>query len=208
MVPPATTNTKTPTTPNTPSAGSVSVDELFKDPSSLSAAAQAGKLTPAQVGALASVDKSAEQRYTDSRSYLTMYYKATGNEAEYEKSLKELLALPSNQYNPSIKLEEAEYLLKKRRYQEAIAAASVAERYRQKFPTGDVYYLKVARTYEVMAKAYEGKFAVSEDPEDLDNAIRIWNRFLTHVRTRADAKMTKMAEENISKLQKIKEKVL
>ena len=86
-------------------------------------------------------------------------------------------------------------------------AASVAERYLQKFPKGDVYYIRLARTYEVLAKSYEGRFTTSEDPDDLDQAVRMWERYLTHVEQKGDTKRIKMAQDNISKLQRIKERL-
>lgn len=182
--------------------------QLLADKEGSSALAQKGKLTAEQLGALAAVPVRQEDQYSASRSLLAMHYRARNSQAEYGKALEELLSIPSNQYNPTIRLEQAEYFLLNKRYQEALDSATIAERYRQKFPQGDVYYTRLARTYEVMAKAYEGRFTQSEDPDDLDLAIRMWQRYLTHVEQKQDQKRIEMARESISKLERIKERTL
>lgn len=181
---------------------------LFLNGSASSVQANKGQLSPAEVAALKTVPINDETKYTKSRLLLATQYKATGNTKAYGGSLSEMLQIPSNQYNPTIRLEEAEYHLLQREWEKAIGAGTTAERYRQKFPRGEVYYSRLARTYEVLAKSYEGRFTSSENPDDLDLAIRMWQRYLTHVEKKTDKKRIKLANEQITKLERIKERVL
>lgn len=193
-----------------PSAGRSAEDllkDMFADSAATTAVAQKGKLAPDQIGALASVGKENEERFTASRTFLVLHYKASGNNAEYARTLEELMSLPTNQYNPTLRLEQAEYYLATEKFSQAIESAGIAERYRQKFPAGDVYYVRLARTYEVMANAYYGRFRTSEDPDDLEQSINMWQRYLTHVEKKQDEKRMKLARDNIAKLEKIKERM-
>jgi hypothetical protein len=97
----------------------------------------------------------------------------------------------------------AEYYLLAKKYKESIDQTRMVDRYKQRFPR-EVYFQRVARMYEVEAKAYEGQFNVSEDVQYLDKAIGTWKRYITHVRSNGDADKVKAGEDYVAKLEKIK----
>ncbi len=181
-----------------------SASELFAEFETTSARASQGKLSAADVAALEAVGMS-DANFTRSRALLAMNYKNRDN-SKYYKALTELMSLPENQYNPMYNLELAEYYLLTKKYAKSVEQARLVDRFKQRLPRS-VYYQNVARMYEVQAKAYEGRFNETEDPEYLDKAISIWNRYINHVSRKDQVDRVQMAKDYIAKLEKIKRRL-
>lgn len=173
----------------------------LKDFEQTSALAAQGKLSPADISALDAVPSGGED-FTRAQTLLAMNFKNRDN-ARYYKALNQILSAPENQYNPVYNLELAEYYLLSKKYKESVEQTRKVDRYKQRFPH-EVYYQRVARMYEVEAKALEGEFNSSEDVSYLEKAISTWRRYITHVKANDDAEKTKMAEDYVAKLEKIK----
>ncbi len=181
-----------------------SADELFADFEAVSARASQGKLSASDVAALEAVTMS-DPNFTRSRALLAMNYKNRDQE-KYYRALTELMRLPENKYNPMYNLELAEYYLLTKKYAKSTQQAKLVDRYKQRFPRS-VYFQSVARMYEVQAKAYEGQFNLTEDPEFLDRAISIWKRYINHVSKKDQTDRVRMAQDYITKLEKIKRRL-
>lgn len=181
------------------------VADLFKDIDKITTKAEQGKLSTTELGALDSVARNSEE-FTRSRVLLAAHYRKAGNSDSYFKYLSELLSHPENRYNPVYNLEMAEYYLNARKYKESSDQVGLVDRYKQRFPP-ELYSQRVARLYEVEAKAMEGQFNATEEPKYLDKAISAWKRYVTHVKANNDATKVKFGEDYIAKLEKIRARV-
>lgn len=199
------TTTTVASVPATDPKKAANVAELLKDIDKMASKAEQGKLSTTELGALDSVARNSDD-FTRSRVLLAAHYRKSGNSDSYFKYLSELLSHPENKYNPVYNLEMAEYYLNARKYKESSDQVGLVDRYKQRFPP-ELYAQRVARLYEVEAKAMEGQFNATEEPKYLDKAISAWKRYVTHVKANNDATKIKFGEDYIAKLEKIRARV-
>ena len=117
------------------------------------------------------------------------------------------MAVPENQYSPVYLTDQARWCANHADYKKAIEKAQLAERYWARLPP-ELVFTKKAEIYEIEAAAWQGQFYQSgTDVELLDRAIRNWERYRDHVSTRSRTDLEKRADEQIAKLNGIREKI-
>ncbi len=162
-----------------------------------------GSLTATDIMVLEMVQQS-EQDFTRSRVLLAMNAKARGDDSALKRYLDQLVSKPENQYNPTVLVELARYYVNKGDYQRALDKAILAERHWARIPP-ELIFIKKAEIYEIQAAAYQGLFYRSEDNLGLlDKALRHWQKYRNHVKTKSRSDLLARADTEIEKLEKIK----
>ena len=124
-----------------------------------------------------------------------------------KRYLDDLMAVPENRYSPVYLTDQARWLANHKEFTKAIEQAQLAERYWARLPP-ELVFTKKAEIYEIEAAAWQGQFYQSgTDVELLDRAIRNWERYRDHVATRSRSDLEKRADEQIAKLNGIREKI-
>lgn len=148
-----------------------------------------------------------EPAYTRARALLLMNAQRKGDKRATKRYLDELMMLPENRYNPVYLADLARYHVNRGNYQTALDNAILAERYWARLPS-ELVYSKKAEIFEVQAAAYQGLFYKSEDDvELLDQAIRHWEKYRTHVATRSRSDLTRRADKELTKLEDIRGRI-
>jgi hypothetical protein len=168
--------------------------------------AKKGKLSSTDVSDLESTDTT-DPNYTRSRALLLMNAQKKGDDAGQKRYLDQLMRLPENQYSPIFLADQARLQVNAKDYERALETAQKAERYWGRLPS-DLVFAKKAEIFEVQAAAWQGRFYKSgEDLELLENAIRGWERYRTHVASKSRDDLVKRADEQIAKLTDIRERL-
>ena len=111
---------------------------------------------------------------------------------------------PTPEPIPVFLADLARYHVNRGNYQSALDNAILAERYWARLPSALVFSKK-AEIYEVQAAAYQGLFYKSEDDlELLDQAIKHWEKYRSHVRTKSRSDLTRRADKELTKLEDIR----
>ena len=194
VTPPLAKVVATPTAPEPPTGGSLDV---------YAADARSGRLTGLDVGLLEGVTAT-DPQFTRSRWLLMMNATKKGDETAAKRYLDQAMTLPENAYNPALLAEVARWHVNRGEYERALQKAGDAERNWARLPSSLVF-AKKAEIYEVEAAAWQGKFYKSgEDLELLNNAVRGWERYRSHVATQDKADLAKRADVEIAKLNDIR----
>ena len=168
--------------------------------------AKKGKLASTDIAVLEAVDVQ-EPNYTRSRALLLMNAQRKGDDKSTRSYLDQLMLLPENQYNPVFLTDYARWHVNHGEYDKALEKASLAERYWARIPP-ELVFSKKAEIYEIQAAAWQGKFYKSDEDMDLlGSAIKGWERYRQHVATKSRTDLQKRADEELARLQDIKEKL-
>lgn len=168
--------------------------------------AKKGKLATTDVAVLEQVDVQ-DPSYTRSRALLLMNAQRKGDDKATRSYLDQLMLLPENQYNPVFLTDYARWHVNHGEYDKALEKASLAERYWARIPP-ELVFSKKAEIYEIQAAAWQGKFYKSDEDMDLlAGAIKGWERYRQHVATKSRTDLQKRADDELARLQDIKEKL-
>lgn len=168
--------------------------------------AKKGRLSTADVATLEAFSTS-DPQYTRSRAILLMNAQRKNDDGAVKRYLDDLMAVPENRYSPVYLTDQARWLANHKEFTKAIEQAQLAERYWARLPP-ELVFTKKAEIYEIEAAAWQGQFYQSgTDVELLDRAIRNWERYRDHVATRSRSDLEKRADEQIAKLNGIREKI-
>jgi len=145
-----------------------------------------------------------EPAYTRSRALLLMNAQRDGDSRATKRYLDELMMLPENRYNPVFLADLSRYHVNRGNYQSALDNAILAERYWARLPS-ELVFSKKAEIFEVQAAAYQGLFYKSEDDLSLlDQAIRHWEKYRNHVKSKARSDLSRRADKELTKLEDIR----
>jgi serine/threonine protein kinase len=160
-----------------------------------------GALSDGDRGSLEAVSKDAPE-YSRARVLLYQDAKARGDRKARDSYLKAVMAVPENQYNPALLVEEAQIAVEKRDWKTAIDKAALAERHWQRLPS-ELIFSRKTMMYEIQAAGWQGLFYDSggEDLDALQNAIRAWEKYQRHVQTKSRGDLAEKAEVELAKLQ-------
>jgi hypothetical protein len=159
-------------------------------------------------GALSEADRATLEMVgqtdpTYSRARILLYEdaKARDDASERKTQLDAVMAIPENQYNPTLLVEQAELAIERGDYRGAVDKASQAERQWARLPS-ELIFSRKAMIYEIQAAGWQGVFYTSggDDLEALDAAIRSWVRYQRHVETKERADLASKADEELAKL--------
>ena len=165
-------------------------------------AASGGKLGSSDIMVLEMVQPG-DPAFTRSRMLLVMNAKTKGDDSGLKRYLDDLMSRPENQYNPLVLVEYGRYYVNRGDYQRALDKATLAERHWARIPP-ELIFLKKTEIYEIEAAAYQGLFYQSENnTELLEKAIKGWQKYRDHVKTKARADLLGRADKEISKLETI-----
>ena len=110
-------------------------------------------------------------------------------------------------YLPTYLVEKARLSVNTGRYEDALRVAKLAERHWGRLPSEQVF-MKKAEIYEVIAAANQALFYRSEDDLVLlDEAIKSWGRYHTHVESKRRGDMMDRADAELAKLEDIRERL-
>jgi hypothetical protein len=170
-------------------------------------AAYEGELSPGAIQQLAAVPAS-DPGYTRARTLLYLDAKARGDVATRDAHLAAMLMLPENKFNPVLHVEKALIAVDKQDWQTALKSSQTAEQYWARLPS-ELVFTRKAMIYEIEAVSNTGLFYASagEDQDRLQQAIRGWQRYETHVRTKGRNDLVARAEENLNKLYEIQRRL-
>ena len=159
-----------------------------------------GQLDDADRFALESVPRTSGD-YTQARVYLYQDAKARGDWGSRSGHLDALMAIPENQYNPSLLAEQGEMAIARKDYGTALVRANLAERHWARLPS-DLVFTRKAMIFEIQAAAWQGIFYQSEgdDKHALSAAIRSWERYQKHVSSRSRSDLVAKADAQLAKL--------
>jgi serine/threonine protein kinase len=170
------------------------------DLAALSGRANTGQLTSDERESLRAVPATDASW---SRSQILLYEdaKARSDRGAARQYLDAVMALPENQYNPTLLVEQASVAFDKRDYKTAIDRATRAEQNWARLPS-DLVFSRKALMYELQAASWQGRFYDSggEDLESLNQAIRGWQKYQRHVNTKSRSDLSRKADAEIRKL--------
>jgi hypothetical protein len=168
--------------------------------------ARSGKLSSTDASVLEQTELS-DPNYTRSRALLLMNAQKKGDDAGQKRYLDQLMQLPENEYSPIYLADYARWHVNRGEYDRALETAQKAERYWGRLPS-ELVFAKKAEIYEVEAAAWQGRFYKNgEDVELLENAIRGWERYKSHVASKSRSDLEKRADDQIAKLTDIRERL-
>jgi hypothetical protein len=170
-------------------------------------AAYKGELSPGAVQQLASIP-STDPGYTRARTLLYLDAKAREDISTRDAHLAAMMTLPENRYNPVLLVEKALIAVDKQDWQTALKSSQTAEQHWARLPS-ELVFTRKAMIYEIEAVSNTGLFYASagEDQDRLLQAIRGWQRYETHVRTKGRNDLVARAEENLNKLYEIQRRL-
>lgn len=162
--------------------------------------AHSGGLSESDRSALAAVG-SASADYTRAQVLLYEDAKVRRDSLSARKHLDAVMAVPENQYNPTLLVEQAEIAVHKRDWNTAVERATKAEQNWARLPP-ELVFSRKAMIYEVQAAGWQGKFYDSggDDLDALQNAIRAWEKYQRHVETKSRADLKQKADTQLAKL--------
>lgn len=170
---------------------------------------------PAFAGSLSGTDRSSlgsvptdDPLFTRAYTLLYLDAKARGDVTDRDRNLASLMALPENQYNPALLVEEAWVAMGRRDWSTALARSERAERHWARLPS-ELIFSRKAMIYEIQAKAHLGSFYASEgdDATELDQAIKGWQRYKRHAETQARSDLMATADQQLSRLYDIQRRL-
>jgi len=174
-----------------------------------------GMASPAFRGALTQADQAAlsdvplqDPLFTRAHTLLYLDAKARGDSTARDQHLASLMALPENQYNPALLVEEAWVAMGRRDWSSALARSDRAERHWARLPSGMIFSRK-AMIYEIQAKAHLGSFYASEgeDVSELDRSIKGWQKYKRHAETQARSDLMATADQQLARLYDIQRRL-
>ncbi len=173
----------------------------------IAGAAFTGGLTSADRSALSAVPADAP---VFTRAYTLLYLdaKAKGDVSLRDQYLRTLMALPENQYNPALLVEEAWVAMGRSDWTTALARSDRAERHWARLPS-DLIFSRKAMIYEIQAKAHLGSFYASEgdDAGELDRAIKGWQKYKRHAETQGRSDLMASADQQLARLYDIQRRL-
>jgi hypothetical protein len=127
--------------------------------------------------------------------------KARRSNNSRSRYLDALMRVPENRYKPELLVEQAELAIVNVDYDVALSSAQLAERHWARLPS-DLVFTRKAMIYEIQAAAHTGKFYASDGAEldELEHAIRDWERYRQHVGTKHRADLEQRADERLAQL--------
>ena len=142
-----------------------------------------------------------DPEYTTAMVILYQDAKSRGDLRARQSYIDAAMRLPENQYNPLILSEAGAVAIAYHQYDVALARADQADRYWARIPSDQIFKRR-AQIYEIQAAAHQGRFYESEgeDLDELNHAIRSWERYLEHVNTKSRRDMASRADEQLAKL--------
>lgn len=166
-----------------------------------------GELSASARTRLTEVPKT-DPAFTRARTLLYLDAKAKGEDQSRDEHLAAMMALPENRYNPILLVETAQIAIDKKDWQQALKAAQTAEQHWARIPSNLVFSRK-AMIYEIQALAHTGMFygSDSEDRDRLALAIRGWERYRSHVETKARTDLVARADEHLAQLNEIQRRL-
>lgn len=173
----------------------------------VSEAAFAGRLARADLERLAAIPTD-DPEFTRARTLLYLDAKARNDRPARQGHLALLMTLPENRFNPALLVEEAQEAVEREDWVTAIDRARVAEQHWARLPS-ELIYSRKALIYEIQAVSHTGLFYESEGDnlDELAKAIRGWEKFQRHVRTRDRQDLLSRAEQNLDRLHEIQQRV-
>ncbi len=159
-----------------------------------------GQLSEGERANLAGIPQSSPD-YSAARIYLYEDARARGDWSGRSQHLAALMAVPENQYNPALLVEQGEMAIETADYGGALDSATLAERHWARLPS-DLIFSRKAMIYEIQAAAWQGIFYESEgdDSSALDAAIQSWQKYQRHVASRSRNDLVAKADEQLTKL--------
>lgn len=166
-----------------------------------------GELSPSALTQLAEVPKT-DPGFTRARTLMYLDAKARGDDTTRDQHLAAMMALPENRYNPILLVETAQIAIDHKEWQQALRAAQTAEQHWARIPS-ELVFSRKAMIYEIEALAQTGMFygSDSEDRDRLAQAIRGWERYRSHVQTKARADLLTRADEHLEQLNEIQRRL-
>lgn len=211
----STTPTRTPTVytppPEEPVVADAAIEPLIEElpVSSIeqyAEPARKGKLDGAGISELEAIGTS-DPQYNRSRALLLMNAQRKGDDKGQRKYLDQLMLLPENQYNPVYLTDYARWYVNHGDYDRALEKAQLAERHWARLPS-ELVFSKKAEIYEIEAAAWQGKFYTSDGDLDLlQNAIKNWQRYRSHVTTKQRQDLAQRADTQLAKLEDIRQRL-
>ncbi len=134
-------------------------------------------------------------------SLLARHYLRNKNYHRVVKLYEDLLKEQAYNYQPDVLLNLAVNYAKIGKYNKAIATFVQVERYKRKFPRKR-QYKNIKDMYSVWAGCYEHNYYQEKNPRDLDQAIRTWKKYITHI-SRDEPGETKRAQNKIGEIEKL-----
>lgn len=175
------------------------------DLDALKVQARQGSLTNSDIMGLEMIPAD-NPEYTRSRSLLLMDAQSKNDARATKRYLDDLMAKAENTYNPVLLTELARYYADQGDYRRAVENARQAERYWARIPS-ELIYTKKAEIYEIQARGHTGIFYSTENIDDLDRAIDVWEKYHRHVSKRADPEREDVANQELAKLHAYRNKL-
>jgi len=177
------------------------------DLAAMIARAETGKLTPDDRSSLEAVPIT-HADFTPANLALYQDAKARDDQRGRARYLAQIMSSPENQYNPMLLVEDAELLIRRKRYAQALAQADLAERYWARLPSEHIFSRK-AMIYEIQAGAHQGLFYESggENMAELDAALAGWERYRRHAETKSRTDLAVKADAQITRLSDMKRRL-
>ena len=166
-----------------------------------------GRLSPGSAERLTAIEID-DPQFTRARTLLYLDAKKRGRVEERRGHLGLLMKLPENQYNPVLLVEHAQEAMEQKQYRQALARAEEAEQHWARIPSS-LLFTRKALIYEIEAVAHTGMFFESEgqDLNELQGAIRGWEKFQRHVSQKGRTEMAKRAEQQLKRLRDLEERL-
>ena len=146
--------------------------------------------------------------YTRGYTLLYLDAKARGDRGGQAGYLATMMALPENQYNPALLVEEAHAAMVANDWSRALDRAQLAERHWARLPS-DLIFTRKALIYEIVAKAHLGRFYASEgeDAMELYKAISGWEKYRRHAEAGSRSDLVANANQQLDELYDIKRRL-